>query len=47
MDRGMKCGYCGNSARVKILINCAGCFQVVCRSCYDMLHSDHAEIKDS
>lgn len=45
MDRGMKCDYCG--ASVRLLMNCAGCFQVVCRPCYDNLHTDHAEIKDS
>ncbi len=41
MDRGMTCDDCRLTGT--LLINCEGCIQVVCRSCYEHEHSGHRE----
>jgi hypothetical protein len=35
-DIGMKCNDCRLS--VTLLINCEGCFHMVCRPCHDIRH---------
>jgi hypothetical protein len=41
MDRGMTCDDC--QLAVTLIINCEGCIQVVCRSCYEHEHSGHRD----